>query len=154
MELTGLALTADVTLAVLGAALLHAAWNAIIKSGRDPLLDTALIALSGSAVALPLIFVVAAPATAAWPYIAVSVTVHLGYYTALAAAYKAGERAQDAVCASDAFFPFRDGIDQIHTAGIKAVIQPGGSKRDDEVIATCDEYGIAMIFTGRRHFRH
>ena len=74
--------------------------------------------------------------------------------SAYIAAYKAGERARDAVCASDAFFPFRDGIDQIHEAGIKAVIQPGGSKRDDEVIATCDEFGIAMIFTGRRHFRH
>ena len=74
--------------------------------------------------------------------------------SAYIAAYKAGERARDAVCASDAFFPFRDGIDQIHGAGIKAVIQPGGSKRDDEVIATCDEFGIAMIFTGRRHFRH
>ena len=70
------------------------------------------------------------------------------------AAYKAGERARNAVCASDAFFPFRDGIDQIHEAGITAVIQPGGSKRDDEVIAACNEYNIAMIFTGRRHFKH
>lgn len=74
--------------------------------------------------------------------------------SAYIAAYKADQRAVDGVCASDAFFPFRDGIDQIHSAGIKAVIQPGGSKRDDEVIATCDEFGIAMIFTGRRHFRH
>jgi phosphoribosylaminoimidazolecarboxamide formyltransferase/IMP cyclohydrolase len=70
------------------------------------------------------------------------------------AAYKAGERAKGGVCASDAFFPFRDGIDQIHKAGITAVIQPGGSKRDDEVIAACNEFGIAMIFTGQRHFRH
>lgn len=70
------------------------------------------------------------------------------------AAYKAGERSRGGVCASDAFFPFRDGIDQIHKAGITAVIQPGGSKRDDEVIAACNEFGIAMIFTGRRHFRH
>ncbi|WP_373653353.1 bifunctional phosphoribosylaminoimidazolecarboxamide formyltransferase/IMP cyclohydrolase [Schlesneria sp. DSM 10557] len=70
------------------------------------------------------------------------------------AAYKAGERSKGGVCASDAFFPFRDGIDQIHKAGITAVIQPGGSKRDDEVIAACNEFGIAMIFTGRRHFRH
>ena len=70
------------------------------------------------------------------------------------AAYKAGDRARGGVCASDAFFPFRDGIDQIHSAGIKAVIQPGGSKRDDEVIAACNEYGIAMVMTGRRHFRH
>ena len=70
------------------------------------------------------------------------------------AAMKAAERAQGGVCASDAFFPFRDGIDQIHKAGITAVIQPGGSKRDDEVIAACDEFGIAMIFTGQRHFKH
>ena len=74
--------------------------------------------------------------------------------SAYIAAHKAGERAKGGVCASDAFFPFRDGIDQIHTAGITAVIQPGGSKRDDEVIAACNEYSIAMIFTGRRHFRH
>lgn len=74
--------------------------------------------------------------------------------SAYIAAYKAGERARGGVCASDAFFPFRDGIDQIHEAGITAVIQPGGSKRDDEVIAACNDYGIAMLFTGRRHFRH
>ncbi len=74
--------------------------------------------------------------------------------SAYIAAHKSGDRAQGGVCASDAFFPFRDGIDQIAQAGIKAVIQPGGSKRDDEVIAACDELGIAMIFTGRRHFRH
>lgn len=70
------------------------------------------------------------------------------------AAYKSGERAKGGVCASDAFFPFRDGIDQIHEAGITAVIQPGGSKRDDEVIAACNEYNIALIMTGRRHFKH
>ena len=70
------------------------------------------------------------------------------------AAYKSGERARGGVCASDAFFPFRDGIDQIHEAGITAVIQPGGSKRDDEVIAACNEHNIAMVMTGRRHFRH
>ena len=58
------------------------------------------------------------------------------------------------VMASDAFFPFRDGIDQAAAAGIKAVIQPGGSMRDDEVIAAANEYGIAMVFTGTRHFRH
>lgn len=74
--------------------------------------------------------------------------------SAYIAAHKSGDRAQGGVCASDAFFPFRDGIDQIAQAGIKAVIQPGGSKRDDEVIAACNELGIAMIFTGRRHFRH
>jgi phosphoribosylaminoimidazolecarboxamide formyltransferase/IMP cyclohydrolase len=74
--------------------------------------------------------------------------------SAYIAAHKAGQRSQGGVCASDAFFPFRDGIDQIHQAGVTAVIQPGGSKRDEEVVAACDEFGMAMIFTGRRHFRH
>jgi len=67
---------------------------------------------------------------------------------------KAGERATGSVLASDAFFPFADSIHQAHAAGIRAVIQPGGSKRDAEVIAACNESGIAMIFTGRRHFKH
>ena len=70
------------------------------------------------------------------------------------ACHKAGDRSRGAVCASDAFFPFRDGIDQLHAAGVTAVIEPGGSKKDDEVIEACNDYGIAMIFTGRRHFRH
>ena len=56
--------------------------------------------------------------------------------------------------ASDAFFPFRDGIDTAAEAGIRAVIQPGGSMRDDEVIAAADEHDVAMVFTGVRHFRH
>ena len=71
----------------------------------------------------------------------------------IAAARSAG-RAQGGVCASDAFFPFRDGLDAAAAAGIKAVIQPGGSVRDAEVIAAADEHGIAMVFTGERHFRH
>lgn len=58
------------------------------------------------------------------------------------------------VMASDAFFPFRDGIDAAAAAGIQAVIQPGGSMRDGEVIAAADEHGLAMVFTGVRHFRH
>ena len=60
----------------------------------------------------------------------------------------------NSVVASDAFFPFRDGLDVVVAAGAKAVIQPGGSIRDDEVIAAADEHGIAMVFTGIRHFRH
>jgi len=56
--------------------------------------------------------------------------------------------------ASDAFFPFRDGIDAAAEHGIAAIIQPGGSMRDDEVIAAANEHGIAMVFTGMRHFRH
>jgi len=66
----------------------------------------------------------------------------------------AGLEVPGSVMASDAFFPFRDGIDAAHEAGIRAVIQPGGSMRDDEVIAAADEHGMAMIFTGMRHFRH
>jgi phosphoribosylaminoimidazolecarboxamide formyltransferase/IMP cyclohydrolase len=68
---------------------------------------------------------------------------------------KAGEgNLQGSVVASDAFFPFRDGLDAIAAAGATAVVQPGGSVRDEEVIAAADEHGIAMVFTGRRHFRH
>lgn len=67
---------------------------------------------------------------------------------------QAGLEVQGAVMASDAFFPFRDGIDNAAEVGIKAVIQPGGSIRDEEVIAAADEAGIAMVFTGMRHFRH
>ncbi len=66
----------------------------------------------------------------------------------------AGLAVPGSVMASDAFFPFRDGIDQAAAAGIQAVIQPGGSIRDDEVIAAANEHGIAMVFTGTRHFRH
>ena len=70
------------------------------------------------------------------------------------AAERSAGRAAGGVCASDAFFPFRDGLDAAAEAGITAVIQPGGSVRDDEVIAAADEHGIAMVFTGERHFRH
>lgn len=67
---------------------------------------------------------------------------------------RAGERAVGGVAASDAFFPFRDGIDALVAAGVTAVIEPGGSVRDDEVIAAADEAGIALVFTGKRHFKH
>jgi phosphoribosylaminoimidazolecarboxamide formyltransferase/IMP cyclohydrolase len=67
---------------------------------------------------------------------------------------KAGDRARGAVLASDAFFPFRDGPDAAAAAGVTALIQPGGSRRDEETLASCDEHGLAMILTGRRHFRH
>ncbi|MDP1558169.1 MAG: bifunctional phosphoribosylaminoimidazolecarboxamide formyltransferase/IMP cyclohydrolase [Nitrosomonas sp.] len=69
-------------------------------------------------------------------------------------AQHAGLSLENSVVASDAFFPFRDGLDVVIEAGAKAVIQPGGSIRDDEVIAAADERGIAMVFTGVRHFRH
>ncbi|HYW03264.1 MAG TPA: bifunctional phosphoribosylaminoimidazolecarboxamide formyltransferase/IMP cyclohydrolase [Gammaproteobacteria bacterium] len=78
-------------------------------------------------------------------------------YSARIAALKAGDEGltvRGSVMASDAFFPFRDGIDAAAEAGITAVIEPGGSRRDDEVIAAADEHGMAMVFTGVRHFRH
>jgi phosphoribosylaminoimidazolecarboxamide formyltransferase/IMP cyclohydrolase len=67
---------------------------------------------------------------------------------------KAGDKLQGAAVASDAFFPFRDGVDVLAGAGASAVIQPGGSVRDEEVIAAANEHGLAMLFTGMRHFRH
>ncbi len=78
-------------------------------------------------------------------------------YSARIAGIKAADAnlvVEGSVMASDAFFPFRDGIDAAAAAGIKAVIQPGGSMRDSEVIAAADEHGLAMVFTGVRHFRH
>ena len=66
----------------------------------------------------------------------------------------AGLEVKGAVMASDAFFPFRDGMDNAAAVGISCVIQPGGSIRDEEVIAAADEHGMAMVFTGMRHFRH
>jgi phosphoribosylaminoimidazolecarboxamide formyltransferase/IMP cyclohydrolase len=67
---------------------------------------------------------------------------------------KAGAGARGAALASDAFFPFDDSIHQAAAAGVAAIIQPGGSRRDDEVIAACNQLGLPMVFTGRRHFRH
>ena len=78
-------------------------------------------------------------------------------YSARIAGIKAGDEGLEvpgSVMASDAFFPFRDGIDAAANAGITAVIQPGGSMRDKEVIEAANQAGIAMVFTGVRHFRH
>ena len=78
-------------------------------------------------------------------------------YSAKIAGIKAADEGlavAGSVMASDAFFPFRDGIDAAAAAGITAVIHPGGSMRDAEIIAAADEAGLAMLFTGLRHFRH
>ena len=78
-------------------------------------------------------------------------------YSTKIAAIKAGDEGLDvkgSVMASDAFFPFRDGIDAAAEHGLSAIIQPGGSMRDDEVIQAANEHGLAMVFTGMRHFRH
>ncbi len=92
---------------------------------------------------------------------AMTIGVGAGQMSRVNSARIAGIKAEQAglivpgsVMASDAFFPFRDGIDNAAAAGIKAVIQPGGSMRDQEVIAAANEHGIAMVFTGMRHFRH
>ena len=90
-----------------------------------------------------------------------SIGIGAGQMSRVYSAKIAGIKAQDenlqvtgSVMASDAFFPFRDGLDAANQAGITAVIQPGGSRNDDEVIAAADEHGMAMVFTGVRHFRH
>ena len=70
------------------------------------------------------------------------------------ATLKAGKSLATTVAASDAFFPFRDGLDAIALAGATAVVQPGGSVRDEEVVEAADEHDMAMVFVGRRHFRH
>ena len=66
----------------------------------------------------------------------------------------AGHATAGSALGSDAFFPFRDGIDQAAAAGVTAIVQPGGSVRDAEVVAAADEHGMTMVFTGRRTFRH
>jgi phosphoribosylaminoimidazolecarboxamide formyltransferase/IMP cyclohydrolase len=96
-------------------------------------------------------------------YVKNSMTIGVGagqmsrVYSAKVAGIKAADEnleVKGSVMASDAFFPFRDGIDAAAEAGITAVIQPGGSMRDEEVIAAADEHGMAMVFTGMRHFKH
>jgi len=73
---------------------------------------------------------------------------------AMIAVYKAAVRAKGSVCASDAFFPYPDGVEMVLKAGVTAIVQPGGSKGDEDAIAVADRYAAAMIFTGMRHFRH
>jgi phosphoribosylaminoimidazolecarboxamide formyltransferase/IMP cyclohydrolase len=70
------------------------------------------------------------------------------------AVLKGGTKLRGSVLASEAFFPFRDGVDEAAEAGVAAIVHPGGSIRDAEVIAAADEHGIAMVFTGQRSFRH
>ena len=84
-------MTLSVALAVLVAALLHASWNALLKSGRDMLLDTASIVIGGGIVALPLVFLVAVPAPASWPFIAGSALIHIAYYVLMVNAYRTGD---------------------------------------------------------------
>jgi phosphoribosylaminoimidazolecarboxamide formyltransferase/IMP cyclohydrolase len=80
--------------------------------------------------------------------------VNVAVMKARATAADQGRPLAGSVAASDAFFPFRDGLDAVAAAGATAVVQPGGSVRDAEVIAAADEHDLAMVFTGKRHFRH
>jgi len=75
-------------------------------------------------------------------------------FMAIHKAKSVGHETKDSVMGSDAFFPFRDGVDQAAEAGVRAIVQPGGSVRDAEVVAAADEHGVAMVFTGKRQFRH
>jgi phosphoribosylaminoimidazolecarboxamide formyltransferase/IMP cyclohydrolase len=75
-------------------------------------------------------------------------------FVAVHKAHAAGHDTKGAVLGSDAFFPFRDGVDQAAEAGVQAIVQPGGSVKDPDVIAAANEHGMAMVFTGRRTFRH
>lgn len=86
-----MALTWPIVCAVLVGALLHASWNALVKSSEDKAMDTALIHVLGSVIAIPLVIVVGFPAPVTWPYIAISLTVHIGYYIALTGAYRHGD---------------------------------------------------------------
>ena len=70
------------------------------------------------------------------------------------AARKAAGRAKGGASATDAFYPFRDGLDVAAASGVAVVVEPGGSIRDDEIIAAADEHGLALVFTGERQFRH
>jgi len=88
---SSVALSGPIVLAVLFGALLHAAWNALIKSGRDKALDTALVHSLGIFIAVPLVMVTGLPPVAAWPYMAASLLIHIGYYVALAGAYRHGD---------------------------------------------------------------
>ena len=90
-----------------------------------------------------------------------TIAVGAGQMSRIDAATFAAEKARDegkdlegSILASDAFFPFRDTVDLAAKFGVKAIVQPGGSKRDSESIEACNENGIAMVFTGRRHFKH
>ncbi len=103
-----------VTLAVLGAALLHAAWNAMLKGGRDTTLDMAIVVAGSGLVVLPLLPFVPLPAPASWPYIGVSLVIHIGYYSALVGTYRAGDLSHG--------YPLMRGVAPLLVAGFGAVV--------------------------------
>jgi len=109
-----LELTLGITLAVLGAALLHAAWNAMLKGGRDMMLDMALVVTGSALVVVPLLPFVPLPEPASWPYIAASIVIHIGYYSALVGTYRAGDLSHG--------YPLMRGVAPLLVAGIGAAV--------------------------------
>ena len=101
-----------VTLAVLGAAMLHAAWNAMLKGGRDTTLDMAMVVAGGALVVVPLLPFIPLPERACWPYLGASVVIHIGYYTALVATYRAGDLSHG--------YPLMRGVAPLLVAGFGA----------------------------------
>ena len=107
-------LSPGVTLAVLGAALLHAAWNAMLKGGRDMMLDMAIVVAGSALVVVPLLPFVPLPERASWPYIAASLVIHIGYYTALVGTYRAGDLSHG--------YPLMRGVAPLLVAGFGALV--------------------------------
>lgn len=107
-------LTLGITLAVLGAALLHATWNAMLKGGSDTMLDMALVVAASGLVVVPLLPLVPLPAPASWPYIGVSMLIHIGYYTALVGTYRAGDLSHG--------YPLMRGVAPLLVAGFGAAV--------------------------------
>jgi drug/metabolite transporter (DMT)-like permease len=109
-----LELTLGITLAVLGAALLHAAWNAMLKGGRDVMLDMGIVVAGSALVVVPALPFVPLPERASWPYIAASIVIHIGYYTALVGTYRAGDLSHG--------YPLMRGVAPLLVAGFGAVV--------------------------------
>ena len=136
-----------VTLAVLGAALLHAAWNALLKGGRDTTLDMAIVVAFSGLVVLPLLPFVPLPAPASWPYIGVSLVIHIGYYSALVGTYRAGDLSHG--------YPLMRGVAPLLVAGFGAVVLgelPGGWMWLGILLISGGVIGIA--FVGGASFLH
>jgi len=109
-----LELTLGITLAVLGAALLHAAWNAMLKGGSDTMLDMAIVVAASGLVVVPLLPFVPLPAPASWPYLGASLVIHIGYYTALVGTYRAGDLSHG--------YPLMRGVAPLLVAGFGAAV--------------------------------
>jgi len=136
-----------VTLAVLGAALLHAAWNAMLKGGRDKALDMAIVVAFSGLIALPFLPFVPLPAPASWPYIGVSLVIHIGYYSALVGTYRAGDLSHG--------YPLMRGVAPLLVAGFGAAVLgelPGAWMWLGIVLISGGVIGIA--FVGGASFLH